>query len=238
MGVPAADRGAEVSEVDTSSAPGVAVDDARRGEPAARVMVVDDHPVVRDGVALLLSGEPALTVVGSAESGRAGLERAPLLEPDIVLLDLRLPDMPAPEVAAGLRVRCPAARIVVFTAHGDHRDIRAALDAGAHGCVLKDAAATDLADALRRVLRGERVVDRRAEPGEPGNPAALARSGLTRRELQVLRHVAQGRTNPEIAVVTGLARNTVKTYLQSALHKLSARNRVEAISRASEIGLI
>ncbi|MDN5918095.1 MAG: response regulator transcription factor [Pseudonocardia sp.] len=201
-------------------------------------MVVDDHPVVRDGVALLLGAEPALTVVGSAESGRAGLERAPLLRPDVVLLDLRLPDMPAAEVAAGLRTRCPAARIVVFTAHGDDRDIRAALAAGAHGCLVKDAAATDLADALRRVLRGERVVDRRVVPGEPGSPATLARSGLTRREYEVLRHAAQGRTNPEIAEAMGLARNTVKTYLQSALHKLGARNRVEAISRASEIGLL
>lgn len=224
--------------VDTPSTPAVAVRDPGGAGAAARVMVVDDHPVVRDGVALLLCGEPALTVVGSAESGRAGLERAPLLRPDVVLLDLRLPDMAAPEVAAGLRTRCPAARIVVFTAHGDHRDIRAALDAGAHGCLVKDAGATDLADALRRVLRGERVVDRRMLPGDPGRPAALARSGLTPRENEVLRHAAQGRTNPEIAEATGLARNTVKTYLQSALHKLGARNRVEAISRASELGLL
>lgn len=222
--------------VGTPSTPGAA-DPCREGR-AARVMVVDDHPVVRDGVALLLRDEPALTVVGSAESGRAALERAPLLRPDVVLLDLRLPDMPASAVAAGLRTRCPAARILVFTAHGDHREIRSALDAGAHGCLLKDAAATDLADALRRVLRGERVIDRRMQPGEPGSPAMLARSGLTRREYEVLRHAAQGRTNPEIAGATGLARNTVKTYLQSALHKLGARNRVEAISRASEIGLL
>lgn len=222
--------------VDSPSTPGLR--DPRVPGRAARVMVVDDHPVVRDGVALLLSGEPELTVVGSAESGRAGLERAPLLRPDVVLLDLRLPDMAASEVAAGLRTRCPAARIVVFTAHGDHRDIRAVLDAGAHGCLVKDAAATDLADALRRVLRGERVVDRRMVPGEPGSSTALAGSGLTPREFEVLRHAAQGRTNPEIAEATGLARNTVKTYLQSALHKLGARNRVEAISRASELGLL
>lgn len=202
-----------------------------------RVMVVDDHPVVRDGVVLLLRGDPALTVVGSAESGGAALEQAPNLRPDLVLLDLRLPDMLAPEVVTGLRAVVPTARVVVFTAHGDHHGVRAALDAGADGALLKDAAATDLVAALRRVLRGERVIDPRISPAEAGS-AALARSGLTRREYEVLRLAAQGRTNPEIAESTGLARNTVKTYLQSALHKLGARNRVEAISRAASLGLL
>ncbi len=98
--------------------------------------------------------------------------------------------------------------------------------------------ATDLVAALRRVLRGERVSDPRMVPGNVGNQAALARSGLTRHEYEVLRLAAQGRTNPEIAEATGLARNTVKTYLQSALHKLGARNRVEAIGKASEAGLL
>jgi DNA-binding NarL/FixJ family response regulator len=88
------------------------------------------------------------------------------------------------------------------------------------------------------VLRGERVTDPRISPGPGGAQAALARSGLTRREYEVLRLAAQGRTNPEIAETTGLARNTVKTYLQSALHKLGARNRVEAIGKASEAGLL
>jgi DNA-binding NarL/FixJ family response regulator len=204
----------------------------------ARVMVVDDHPVVRDGVALLLRGEPALVVVGAAESGRAALDKAPQLRPDVVLLDLRLPDMLAPEVVVGLRELVPSARIVVFTAHGDHHGVEAALDAGAHGALLKDAAATDLVAALRRVLRGERVIDARMSPAATDGPAALARSGLTRREYEVLRLAAQGRTNPEIAEATGLARNTVKAYLQGALHKLGARNRVEAIGKASEAGLL
>jgi two-component system, NarL family, nitrate/nitrite response regulator NarL len=204
----------------------------------ARVMVVDDHPVVRDGVALLLRGQPALVVVGAAESGRVALDKAPQLRPDVVLLDLRLPDMLAPEVVVGLRERVPSARVVVFTAHGDHHGVQAALDAGAHGALLKDAAATDLVAALRRVLRGERVIDARMSPAATDGPAALARSGLTRREYEVLRLAAQGRTNPEIAEATGLARNTVKAYLQGALHKLGARNRVEAIGKASEAGLL
>lgn len=202
------------------------------------VLVVDDHPVVRDGVSLLLRYDPAMTVVGSAETGRAAIRRAGELKPALILLDLRLPDMLAPEVIAELRGVHPAGRIVVFTAHGDHQGVRAALDSGAHGCLLKDVAGTDLVAALRQVLKGERVVDPRIFPDDGQRSDALARSGLTRREYEVLRLAAQGQTNPEIAESTGLARNTVKTYLQSALHKLGARNRVEAIGKASEAGLL
>ncbi|SFA72155.1 two component transcriptional regulator, LuxR family [Amycolatopsis marina] len=205
---------------------------------SATVMVVDDHPVVRDGVTLLLRSDPTFTVVGSAESGRAAITRVSELLPDLVLLDLRLPDMLAPEVIAGLRQAYAPARIVVFTAHGDHQGVIAALEAGANGCLLKDVAGTDLVSGLRRVLRGERVVDPRILPDAGQRSDALARSGLTRREYEVIRLAAQGRTNPEIAEATGLTRNTVKTYLQSALHKLGARNRVEAIGKASEAGLL
>ncbi|MFJ5265280.1 response regulator [Streptomyces sp. NPDC088387] len=202
------------------------------------VLVVDDHPVVRDGVTLLLRSDPSLVFVGSAESGHAAIERAMELRPDLVLLDLRLPDMLAPEVVTRLRQVHPAGKIVVFTAHADHGAVIAAIEAGADGGLLKDVAGTDLVSALRRVLRGERVVDPRIFPDDSQRSDALARSGLTRREYEVLRFAAQGRTNPEIADATGLTRNTVKTYLQSALHKLGARNRVEAISKASEAGLL
>ena len=203
-----------------------------------RVMVVDDHPVVRDGVTLLLRSDPALALVGAAESGRGAIARIAELSPDVVLLDLRLPDMLAPEVITGLRRAHAATKIVVFTAHSDHQGVQAALDAGADGCLLKDVAGPDLVSALRQVLRGERVIDPRIMPTSATRSAALARSGLTRREYEVLRLAAQGQTNPEIAESTGLTRNTVKTYLQSALHKLGARNRVEAIGKASEAGLL
>jgi DNA-binding NarL/FixJ family response regulator len=199
------------------------------------VLVVDDHPVVRDGVVLLLRSDPVLAVVGFAESGRVAVARAVELRPDVVLLDLRLPDMLAPEVITELRRVHPAGRIVVFTAHADHGGFEAAMAAGADGGLLKDVDGPDLSAALRRVLRGEHVVDPRIRPARS---AAPAQCGLTRREYEVLRFAAQGKTNPEIAESTGLTRNTVKTYLQSALHKLGARNRVEAIGRASEAGLL
>jgi DNA-binding NarL/FixJ family response regulator len=202
------------------------------------VFVVDDHPVVRDGVTLLLRSDPTLTVIGSAESGRAAIEGIAQLRPDLVLLDLRLPDMLAPEVIGELRKVHPGCKIAVFTAHADHHGITASLDAGADAAFVKDVAGTDLSAALRQVLRGEHVVDPRIEPHHAKRSDALERSGLTRREYEVLRYAAQGQTNPEIAESTGLTRNTVKTYLQSTLHKLGARNRVEAIVKASEAGLL
>jgi two-component system nitrate/nitrite response regulator NarL len=199
------------------------------------VLVVDDHPVVRDGVVLLLRADPLLTVAGFAASGRAAITGAAELRPDVVLLDLRLPDMPAAEVVVELRRVHPAGRIVVFTAHADHGAVAAAMAAGADGGLLKDVDGADLSATVRRVLCGEQVVDSRIMSHRS---TALAHSGLTRREYEVLRFVAQGKTNPEIAASTGLTRNTVKTYLQSALHKLGARNRVEAIGKASEVGLL
>jgi DNA-binding NarL/FixJ family response regulator len=202
------------------------------------VLVVDDHPVVRDGVVLLLRSDPSLRVIGSAESGHAAVAGVLDLRPDIVLLDLRLPDMLAPEVITELRRVHPAGRIVVFTAHPDHGGFAAAMEAGADGGLLKDVGGPDLSAALRRVLCGEHVVDPRIMPERSQRSNALAHSGLTRREYEVLRFAAQGKTNPEIAESTGLTRNTVKTYLQSALHKLGARNRVEAIGKASEVGLL
>lgn len=203
-----------------------------------KILVVDDHPVVRDGVSLLLRADPFLFVAGSAECGRAAIARVRELRPDIVLLDLRLPDMPVTEVIARIRQVDMTTRIVVFTAYADHNAIKRALEAGADGGLLKDIAGVGLSAALRAVLRGEQVVDPRIVPDESRRTMAVSRLGLTRREYEVLRLAAEGKTNPEIALSTGLTRNTVKTYLQSVLHKIGARNRVEAVSKAGEAGLL
>lgn len=208
-------------------------------EPAIRVLVVDDHPVVTDGVRLLLRADQTITIVGDARTGRDAVEAATVLRPDVVLLDLRLPDMLATEVIRRLRGRAPDARVVLFTAHGDHAALRAAIEAGVSGCLLKDASTTDLAAAIHRVACGLTVMDPRLAPATPARlREALYRAGLTRREYDVLRLVAAGQTNPEIGDELGLARNTVKTYLQSAMGKLGARNRVEAIAKASEARLL
>ena len=146
--------------------------------------------------------------------------------------------MPAPELARRLRDAAPSARIVVFTAFADYATLSTLNDAGIDGCLLKDASRTDLIDSICRAARGERVFDPRIEGGSPRRMHLSGDISLTPRESEVLRRVAMGETNPEIAAAIGLSRNTVKAYLQTVLQKLGARNRVEAIIRAGELGLL
>jgi two-component system, NarL family, nitrate/nitrite response regulator NarL len=201
-----------------------------------RVLVVDDHPVVHDGVAMLVERTRSITVAGYACSGREAIELAGELRPDVVLLDLRLPDMLGSEAVRAIRRQAPGVAVLIFTAHADHAALQAAREAGAAGMVVKDVTRSDLTDVIGRAARGEPVPW--GAVGAEATAARLARFGLTRREYDVLRRVALGETNAEIAAATFLSRNTVKTYLQSALQKLGARNRVEAIARASEGGLL
>ncbi|MGP4002669.1 response regulator [Streptomyces sp. 8N706] len=208
-------------------------------EPTVRVLVVDDHPIVRDGVALALGSTSWITVSGYASSGREAIAAAERLRPDVVLLDLRLPDMLAPEVIRGMRAHASGVKVVVFTAYPEHAALEEALGAGARSVVVKDAERSDLVDVIQRVNAGERVV--RADLEHDLNVVLtrkLKESSLTRREYEILRRVAMGETNPEIAEVLGLTRNTVKTYLQRTMEKLNARNRVEALARASERGIL
>jgi two-component system, NarL family, nitrate/nitrite response regulator NarL len=203
-----------------------------------RVLVVDDHPIVLDGVTLALHSTPRLQVAGYARSGREAITAVERLKPDVVLLDLRLPDMLGPEVVQALREQDTALKIIIFTAYPDHAALDAALAAGAHGALVKDTERDDLVDAIGRVMEGERVVSVAAGSSGAALSRKLKEHGLTRREYDILRRVAMGETNPEIAVALGLTRNTVKTYLQRTLEKLGARNRVEALSRASQLGIL
>jgi DNA-binding NarL/FixJ family response regulator len=204
-----------------------------------RLLVVDDHPVVCQGLAALIGLDPRLTLVGNARTAHDAVIVARSLRPDVILLDLRLPDMLAPEVVPLLRSGAPGARIVVFTAHAGHPGLRAALDAGVDGILLKDAADVDLIDAVERVVAGERIIDHRAaHDALPGRAKKSLGPPLTTREYEVLRRVAIGETNCEVAGMLGLSPNTVKTYLQTAMQKLGARNRVEAVARAAEAGIL
>lgn len=205
-----------------------------------RVLVVDDHPVVADGVGVLLRSDPTIVVAGTARSGREAETLAGRLRPDVVLLDLRLPDMLGTEAIRSLRAVVPGVKVVLFTAYGDHLALPTAIEEeGAHGCLLKDSSITDLATALHRVSRGVTVLDPRLRSESTGKlRESLFRTGLTRREYEVLRRVALGRTNPEIAEELDLTRNTVKTYLQSVMNKLDARNRVEVIAKANQAQLL
>jgi DNA-binding NarL/FixJ family response regulator len=203
------------------------------------VLVADDHPVVLDGVTLALQRTSWLQVAGHARSGSETIAAAQRFRPDVVLLDLRLPDMLAPEVIAALLTEQPTVKIIIFTAYPDHAALEPALAAGAHGAIVKDTERADLVDVIRRVVAGERVW----YTGAGADSVVLLNRklrehGLTRREYEILRHVAMGKTNPEIAAALGLTRNTVKTYLQRTLEKLGARNRVEALARANRLGIL
>ncbi len=205
------------------------------------MLVVDDHPIVLDGVTMALQNTSWLRVAGYARCGRDAIAAVQSLRPDVVLLDLRLPDMLGPEAVQALRSHDPGVKVIMFTAHPDHAALDAALAAGAHGVVVKDSEPADLVDVIRRVIAGERVglvVDTGGGSGSAVLNRKLREHGLTRREYDILRHVAMGQTNPEIANALGLTRNTVKTYLQRALEKLGARNRVEALSRANQLGIL
>jgi DNA-binding NarL/FixJ family response regulator len=204
-----------------------------------RVLVADDHPIVFEGVTLVLQRTSWLQVAGHARNGAETITAAQRFRPDVVLLDLRLPDMLAPEVIAALLAEQPSLKIIIFTAFPDHAALGPALAAGAHGVIVKDSERADLVDVIRRVVAGERV---RYTGTGADNVLLLGRKlrehGLTRREYEILRHVAMGQTNPEIAAALGLTRNTVKTYLQRTLEKLGARNRVEALARANQLGIL
>jgi two-component system nitrate/nitrite response regulator NarL len=201
-----------------------------------RILVVDDHLVVREGVALLVRHDRALEVVGHARTAAAALVEAARLRPDLILLDLRLPDRLAPESTVALKATVPGVKVLLFTAHADHAALEAALDAGADGCLLKDTTRTDLVAGIKRVAAGERYVDPRVQREQGTTPAPWP--PLSPREYAVLRRVALGESNPEIATALALSRNTVKSYLTSAMQKLGARNRVDAIMRANEYGLL
>ncbi|GAA2785145.1 response regulator transcription factor [Saccharopolyspora taberi] len=204
-----------------------------------RLAVVDDHPVVVDGVRLLLRDDPAIRVVGSASTAADAVRLAARVRPHVILLDLRLPDAMASEIVGPLRSAAPATRIVVFTAYRDHAALQATLDAGVDGCLLKDAGATDLVSAVRQAAHGIAIFDPRiGDRAAPRMRSRLHDTGLTRREYDVLRHAAAGRTNPEIAEQLGLTRHTVTGYLRNAMRKLNARNRIELISKAAQSGLL
>jgi DNA-binding NarL/FixJ family response regulator len=176
-----------------------------------------------------------LRVAGYAHSGRDAITEVRRLQPDVVLLDVRLPDKAGPALIPILRAERPEMKIILFTAYPDD----ASLAAGADGVLVKDADRANLIDAISRVAAGERIVRTGADADQwLLLDRKLRDHGITRREYEILRHVAMGKTNPEIAVALGLARNTVKTYLQRAFEKLGARNRVEVLVRASQLGIL
>jgi DNA-binding NarL/FixJ family response regulator len=211
-----------------------------------RVLVADDQELVRTGFRLILAGEPGITVVGDAADGRAAVELTRRLRPDVVLMDIRMPvlDGLAATQALAADPDC-ATRVLVLTTFDDDAYVFAALEAGASGYLLKDAPAEQLVAAIHVVASGEailapavttrlvrEVATRRRDPD-----CVRAVQRLSARETEVLGHVADGRSNAEIAAALVLSEATVKTHVARILAKLGARDRVQAVVTAYRSGL-
>lgn len=211
-----------------------------------RVLLVDDHAVLRAGLRLLLESQPDLKVVGETEDGRVALGLAADLQPDLILLDLTMPGLSGLEVLAGVRKLAPAARVLILTMHDDESYLRQALRLGAAGYVLKKAADTELIAAVRAVLRGEiylhpsmtKAVLEGLLPATTTPPPSDPWQTLTEREREALTLVAHGHTSAEIAERLGLSPKTVETYRARGMEKLGLRSRAALVQFALEHGLL
>ena len=208
-------------------------------------MVVDDHPMWRDAVARDLT-EAGYDVVASAADGAQALRITGAARPDVVVLDLQLPDMSGVEVTRGLRAAHPAVRVLVLSASGEQQDVLDAVKAGAVGYLLKSAARPEFLDAVRRTADGDAVFTpglaalvlgefRRLAAAPARNSADAPR--LTERETEILRMIATGRSYKQIATRLGLSPRTVQNHVQNTLSKLHLHNRVELVRYAIEHGL-
>jgi DNA-binding NarL/FixJ family response regulator len=224
-----------------SSAP--AADTAR----VINVLIADDHPVVRSGLAGMLAAEPDLNVLGEAENGEQAVAMAAALRPDVVLMDLRMPGTDGAAATARLSREQPDVRVLILTTYDTDTDILRAVEAGAIGYLLKDASRSELADAVRAAARGETVLAPAAAaslrsrvrtqvggsaPVRPPSPA------LTAREVQVLELVAEGRTNAEVGKALYIGEATVKTHLLRVFGKLGVDDRTAAVTAAMRLGLL
>lgn len=200
-----------------------------------RILCVDDHPLMREGINMVLNGQPDMQVVAQASNGSEAMKCFAAHEPDVTLMDLRLPDMSGIDAMIAIRAKFPEARIIILTTFEGDSEIRRALAAGACSYVLKSMPSEDLAATIRQVRAGKKRI-----PPEVAAQLAehLNEDGLTEREIEVLRHVAVGNSNKIIASELGLSEHTVKGHLKNILSKLGASDRTQAVSIALRRGLL
>ncbi|MBI3160509.1 MAG: response regulator transcription factor [Chloroflexi bacterium] len=207
-----------------------------------RILIADDHPVVRDGLAAILATQPDFEVAGEAGDGRAALELAERLQPDILLLDLEMPEKDGVQTLMQLPARAPSCRAIVFTAYDTDDRIVAAVRAGARGYLLKGAPREELFNAIRVVQSGgsllQPVIAGKLMAHMTNREQASLAEPLTDREMEVLVSLAQGKQNKEIARALFISERTVKFHVSSILQKLGAGNRTEAVALAAQHGLI
>lgn len=217
-----------------------------------RVLLADDHNLVRGGIAQLLALEPDMAVVGEAADGAEAVARALDLRPDVVLMDLDMPRMNGTEAMGRIKAALPETVVIALTYSADEKDIAEAIKAGAEGYLLKNLEPDTLAARVREALRGEAPMsgavarkllrDLRQPPAPPpavaAGPPEAGRPALTSRELQILALIAEGATNRDVGKQLFLAENTVKNHLKHILAKLQVENRAQAVAWAMREGLL
>jgi two-component system NarL family response regulator len=203
---------------------------------AIRILIADDHPVVREGVAAMIERRPDMTVVAEAATGREAVAAYRAAQPDVVLMDRRMPEMTGVEAIGAIRGEFPGARIIVLTTYDGDEDIYRGLQAGARAYLLKDAPRDELLDAIRAVHAGQS----RIPPAVAARLAerVLAGPQLTARELEVLRGIVAGRSNKEIGAALSIGEGTVKAHVNNILGKLGANDRTQAVTTALQRGIV
>ena len=208
-----------------------------------RILIVDDHPVVREGIGSMLKKEADFKVVGEASNGLEAIEKARELSPDVVLMDLRMPEMDGVEAISRIKAEKPEVKFIILTTYSDDEYIFKGIAAGARAYLLKDAPRDELFKAIRMVSRGEsliqpviasRVLDKLAELSRK-TPAG---DTLSDREIEVLRLMAGGESNKDIADHLSITQSTVKTHIASIFQKLNVTTRTEAVTNALKKGII
>lgn len=200
-----------------------------------RILLADDHPSLRDGLASILQSQPDLTVVAEAGTGREAVEKAKSFLPDVMIVDLRMPDGDGIQTIKELAASHPEIKTLVLTTYDNEEDIFCALEAGARGYILKDTTRQEIIESVRQVHAGNRFLP-------PAIAARLAdrmiRPKLTPRELDVLRLVSRGRTNKEMAAAMFVSEETIKTHMKGLFQKLGVHDRAEAVGIALQRGLL
>ena len=203
-----------------------------------RVLVVDDHPVVRHGLTAILGYESDIEVVGDAADGEEAVRLILERRPDVVLLDLRLPKLDGVEVMRQVRAQAPQVRFLVLTTYDTDEYIGPALAAGAQGYLLKDALPDELANGIRAVMRGAAALEPEVAARLLERMAEGERDELSERELEVLRLLVAGASNKAIAAQLNLSENTIKTHISRIFAKLGVQSRAEAVAVALQRGLV
>jgi len=206
-----------------------------------RVLLVDDHALLRQGTRDALRQDPDIAVVAESARGREALDQAARLRPDVVLLDIKLPDMSGVDVARVLRQDLPEIKVLILTAYDYESYVRALFAIGVHGYLLKDDPGMELIEAIRKVLRGEHVLSAEivAQLAASRSRSGLAASGtLSDREREVLTLVGRGQRNKEIALKLKIKPSTVETYISNIMVKFDVHSRAEALRIAIERGII